>query len=161
MKRILLIPSKIEGVIDVRKLDYFIINDAQYLQQIQSTLVTNKKNANDYKYCQFEEKETIPFFIKIKDKLGDGMQEFEVEKVAFSEIQGEEDYIKSLIEERFLFPIKQKLQNIIYQANYLMTIEKLGEKVEDDKYIDLGVEKEKFDKEISDFDYKKYLNEVV
>lgn len=164
MKRILLIPIKLEGVVDVRSIkdkDYIILDNVQYLEQIQSTLISKKKSTNDYKYCQFEEKSLIPFFIKIKNKLGNGIQEFEIESLTFSEIIGEDDYKKTLIEERYILPIKEKLQSVIYDANFLMISEKLGEKVDEEKYFDLGIEKEKLEKEIKEFDYKKYLDEIV
>jgi len=161
MKRILLIPIKTEGVVDVRQQDYLILDNVQYLEQIQSTLASKKKSINDYKYCQFEEMALIPFFVKIKDKLGNGMQEFEIESLTFSEIVGDDDYKKKLVEERYLLPIKEKLQSVIYDANFLMISEKLGEKVEEEKYLELGIEKEKWEKEVKDFDYKKFLNEIV
>ena len=161
MKRILLIPIKTEGVVDVRQQDYLILDNVQYLEQIQSTLASKKKSINDYKYCQFEEMALIPFFVKIKDKLGNGMQEFEIESLTFSEIVGDDDYKKKLVEERYLLPIKEKLQSVIYDANFLMISERLGEKIEEEKFLDLGIEKEKWDKEVSDFDYKKFLNEIV
>lgn len=161
MKRILLLSTKTEGVIDVRNKDYIIIDNVKYLEQIQSTLVSNKKSVNNYKYCQFEEKETIPFFIKIKDKLGNGMQEFEIEKLTFDEIVGEDDYKKTLIEERHVSPIRKKLQDIINKASYLIVSEKLGTETKEDDFLNLGVEKEKLEKEINEFDYKKYLNEIV
>jgi len=161
MKRILLIPIKTEGVVDVRQQDYLILDNVQYLEQIQSTLASKKKSINDYKYCQFEEMALIPFFVKIKDKLGNGMQEFEIESLTFSEIVGDDDYKKKLVEERYLLPIKEKLQSVIYDANFLMISEKLGEKVEEEKYLELGIEKEKWEKEVKDFDYKKFLSEIV
>ena len=75
MKRILIVPVKTEGIVDVRKKDYFIIDNVQYLEQIQNSLLKNKKNIKDYKFCQFEQNALIPFFIKIKDKLSNGFIE--------------------------------------------------------------------------------------
>lgn len=164
MKRILLIPIKLEGVVDVRSIkdkDYIILDNVQYLEQIQRTLISKKKNVNDYKYCQFEEKALIPYFIKIKDKLGNGMQEFEVESLTFSEIVGVEDYKKELIEERHVLPIKTKLQDVMSKASYMIVSERLGAEIKEDDYLNLGVEKEKLEKEINDFDYKKFLSEIV
>jgi len=161
MKRILLLPKKLEGVVDVRNEDYLIIDNAKYLEQIQSTLISKKRSVKDYKYCQFEEKEIIPFFIKIKDKLENGMQEFEVEKLTFDEIVGEDDYKKALIEERHVLPVQQKLQELINKANHMIISEKLGTEIKEEDYLNLGIEKEKLEKEINDFDYKKYLNEIV
>jgi len=161
MKRILLLPIKLENVIDVRNEDYIIIDNVKYLEQIQSTLISKSKNINNYKYCQFEDKEIIPFFIKIKDKLGNGMQEFEIEKVKFNEIIGTNDYKKELIGERHIVPIKNKIQELMQKANYMIINEKMGSDVKEDDFLELGVEKEKLEKEINEFDYKKYLSEIV
>ena len=164
MKRILLIPIKLEGVVDVRSIkdkDYIILDNVQYLEQIQSTLISKKKSTNDYKYCQFEEKTLIPYFVKIKNKLGNGIQEFEIESLTFAEIVGDDDYKKTLIEERYVLPIKTKLQDIMNKANHMIVSEKLGAEVKEDDYLNLGIEKEKLEKEISEFDYKKFLNEIV
>jgi len=161
MKRILLIPIKTEDAIDVRSVDYLIIDNARYLEDIPKTLMSKGKNINNYKYCQFEEKEVIPFFMKIKDKLGNGMQEFEAEKLTFNEIVGEDDYKKSLIEERHVLPIQKKLQELMNKANYMIVSEKLGTEAKEEDYLNLGIEKEKLEKEIAEFDYKKYLNEIV
>lgn len=160
MKRILLIPIETEGVVDVRTLDYLILDDIKYLEQIQSNLIANGKDLNKYKYCQFEGKAKIPFFIKIKNKLGNGLQEFEVEKLTFNEIDGE-DYKKELIEERHVLPLQKKINSIMIEANNLIILEKLGEEISEEKFLDLGIEKEKLEKEIEVFDYKSCLNEIV
>ena len=161
MKRILIIPIQTSGVVDVRQLDYLILDNVKYLEQIQNNLLAKKKKLEDYKFCQFEEKAIIPFFIKIKDKLGNGMQEFDVEKVMFKEINGTDEYIKSLIEEKYLQPIQQKLDNVLTQANLLIVKEKLGDKIEEEQFINLALEKEQIEKEINEFNYKTYLNEIV
>jgi len=161
MKRILLLPIKLEGSVDVRNEDYIIIDNVKYLEDIQKTLISKSKNVNNYKYCQFEEKEIIPFFLKIKDRLGNGMQEFETEKLTFDEIVGTNDYKKTLVEERHILPLKNKVQDIMNKANYMIINEKMGLEVKEDDFLNLGVEKEKLEKEINEFDYKKYLNEIV
>jgi len=161
MKRILMLPIKLEGVIDVRNEDYIIIDNVKYLEDIQKTLMSKSKNVNNYKYCQFNEKEVIPFFIKIKDRLGNGIQEFEIEKLTFDEIIGTDDYKKGLIEERHILPLKNKVQEIMNKANYMLINEKMGLEVKEEDFLNLGIEKEKLEKEINDFDYKKCLNEIV
>ena len=135
MKRILIIPIQTTGVVDVRQLDYLILDNVKYLEQIQNNLLAKKKKLEDYKFCQFEEKAVIPYFIKIKDKLGNGMQEFDVEKVMFKEINGTDEYIKALIEEKYLQPIQQKLNDVLTQANLLIVKEKLGDKIEEEQFI--------------------------
>jgi len=161
MKRILILPIKLEGVVDVRNEEYTILDNVKYLEDIQKHLISSRKSINNYKYCQFEGKELIPFFIKIKDKLGNGMQEFEVEKVKFKEIVGKKEYKEELIKERHILPVKQKIQGIMEKANRMIIDEKMGLKIKEDDFLELGIEKEKLEKEINDFNYKDFLNEIV
>lgn len=180
MKKILVIPEDSQGIIDVRKVDYLIINKVSYLEDIYSALVSRGKSINKYKFCQFESDGFIPFFINIKDKLSTNnsnttqkqrvefmvsknyaMLEFEIERITFNQLNVEEDVKKQMLEERYIAPNQNKIKEIVYKTAFLMASEKLGDEVNQDNFINLKIEKEKLDEEISQFDYKKHLNEIV
>ena len=161
MKKILILPVASQGVVDVRALEYYIIEDIQFLEQITGFLVKKAKKTADYKYCQFEASEMIPFFIKIKDKLSSGLVEFEASKVTFDEIPHGADTKKALIEERHLKPLDNQMRELIYNTTYHLASERLGCDVDEDEFINLRIQKDELDDKIKKFDYKKFLTEIV
>jgi hypothetical protein len=161
MKRILLLPRTTSGIVDVRKQEYFILNGISYLEEIQTALKKQGKLFADYKFCQFEERETIPYFINIKDKLTNGFAEFECKRVKFKNAPVEEEEKKQMIEERHLAPLQQKMRDIVYQVNYLMAMERLGDEIKEDEFIQIGIQKDKVKEEISNFEYQKYFDEIA
>lgn len=161
MKKILIIPIKTSGVIDIRQTEYYIFNNVQYLQQIQANIIKMGKKILDYKFCQFEETDIIPFFVNIKDRLSQEVAEFEIERVKFIDIPTDEETKKNLIEEIYLKPLDDKMRELIYKTTYWIASERLGEKINEDEFINLRIQKEELDKNIKAFDYKQYLNEIA
>lgn len=161
MKKILLIPNKTTGTIDVRQLEYYVVNGVQYLQQISAFLIKSGKKMADFKFCQFEENEMIPFFFKVKDRLSQEISEFEIERVKFADIPVEEEVKRKLIEEIYLKPLDMQMREIIYKTTYWIATERLGGEIDEDDFINLRLEKDELDDKIKKFDYKKYLNEIA
>lgn len=161
MKRILVLPKTITGIVDVRQQDYYILEKVNYLEQISNALAKQNKNPQNYKFCQFEETETIPFWMNVKDKLTNGFSEFEAEKVKFKQLPISDDDKESLVKSRHLLPLTQELLQAKSDAMELMLQEWRGESIEElqknqaIKKIDDAVKK------IDKFDVQKHMNEIV
>lgn len=162
MKRILLLPKNVTGIIDVRKQNYYILDSVNYLEEITNYLLKNGKRITDFKFCQFEPNDIIPFFVNVKDKLSNSQfQEFEIEKVKFRDMPDTEENKKAYIEARHLTPLQQQMQQIVYQTNYIVAMEKLGEEIKEDDLIQLGLKKDKIKEEMSKFKYQDFYDEIV
>jgi len=161
MKRILILPRKATGIIDIRSEDYLIIDNVNYLEEIFTNLRKAGKNETEYKFCQFEEKEMIPYFINIKDKLTNGYAEFEISRIKFKSLPTDEEKKKSYIEERNLIPIYKNLATIKNELLDLMIEEFKGNTIKEAQKSQTVKKLDDTNTEISKFDYKKYLNEIV
>lgn len=160
MKKILVIPKDITGVIDVRKTDYMIFNDMSTVEQIVTQITASGGQHSVFKFSQFEPNEDIPIFLKVKDRISGGpMVEFEIEKVKFSDIDSED--VEDLVKERFLAKLNQEKLIIGNKVIDLMVEEKLTGKITEDDYKSLKTEYTKVNKQINGFDYKKHLDELV
>ena len=161
MKRILILPKKTSGIVDVRKEDYFIMNDITYLEEITNALQKGGKSPANYKFCQFEEKETIPYFINVKDKLSNGYSEFEVSRVKFKTLEMPEETKQSMINERHLTPLYADLATAKNSILELIIREWRGEETQELQKNQVIKRLDDVNGEIEGFDYKKYLNEIV
>jgi len=160
LKRVLIIPRDSTGIVDVRKLKYLTLENVQYLEQITAAMLQNNMNKTEYKYCQFSQDEKIPVALKIVDRINNGpLVEFDYERVSFE--SANLDDTEDLIENRYLLPLKQEKQAIIGLVVEMMVDEKLGGKITDEDYKEVKKQNSKIDREIKNFDFKKYLKKLV
>lgn len=161
MKKILIMPKTVTGIIDIRKQDYSIIENVYCLEQINDSIRKNGKRIADYKFCQFEEADKIPCFVNVSDKLTNGFSEFECKRIKFKNAPTTEEEKKEMLEYRHIAPLKEKMQKIVYEVVELIAMERLGDKIKEDDFIQLGLQKDKLKEEISSFQYQEFLTEIV
>ena len=160
MKKILVIPQEVTGKTDLRKVDFYTQDNIQYVEEIQRLLVTKGLDFSKYKYCSLENESDIPIFIDVKDKISNStMAQFEIEKCKFKDVDA--DDVSLLIENRYLTKLLQKRYELYQKALDLIIEEKLSGKENEEAYKPLKTEYTKLSKQITSFDYKKYLNEIV
>lgn len=159
MKRVLILPRKTSGIVDLRDEEHYILEKVSYLEDIFAYLLKNNKASALYKFCQFEEKETIPYFIEIKDKLSNGFAEFEISRVKFKDIP--EDKQEKLIEKKHLDPIKEEKSKIKDELLEMLLNEWTGEVIDEPTKAENIKQLSKINNKIAKYDYKKHLTEIV
>ena len=161
MKRVLILPRETSGIVDIRETEHFILDDITYLEEIYKYLIKNSKSAANYKFCQFEEKEIVPFFVKIKDKLSNGFAEFEISRVKFKELPLSEEKVAELIESKHLQPILEEKKAIKGELIELFIDEWTGATIDEPTKTENVKRLAEINKKIDKFDTKKHMNEVV
>lgn len=74
-------------MINEKRHEYFVFDNILEFGQVLRNLVEAQKSHFDYKYCVLQEGQFIPFFMKIRTKLKNQMEEFEFDRVKFSELK--------------------------------------------------------------------------
>jgi exonuclease VII large subunit len=158
--RVLILNKKANGIINLKEEEYFVLDEITEFGQVLRKLTESKKNYFDYKYCVLEENQFIPFFMKTKTKLINQMEEFDFERVRFSELNIEEADKEKIITEMVKTKSNANIKTLEEEVLTLIVKRELGENIE--KRINKIKDKfDKIEKELKNIDYKKFLNEFV
>lgn len=160
MKKVLIIPKNLSGIIDVRKTDYLTLDNVSFLEDITQQMMQNAKSIADYKFCQFEMDETIPIAFKVVDKIsGNALSEFSIDRITFKDIDLDDS--DKLIEDKYLQPIKAERQVLLQSVLELVVLEKIGQEVKQSEYDSLKESFDKIEKKIKDFRHVHYNKKQI
>lgn len=160
MKKVLIIPKDLSGIIDVRKNDYLTLDNVSFLEDITQQMMQNGKSISNYKFCQFEMDESIPIAFKVVDKIsGSALTEFSIERITFKDIDLEDS--EKLIEDKYLQPIKTERQALLQNVLELIVLEKIGTEVKQSEYDALKENFDKVEKKIKDFRHVHYNKKTI
>lgn len=94
--KILIVSGGANDIVDLREYDHFVLEGVTSYSQIQTEMLRRQKDLNSYKYCVLEDEDFIPFYMKIKNKLANYMQEFTFERVQIKDLNLSDDKIKEI-----------------------------------------------------------------
>ena len=158
--RILILNKKAKGIINLKEQDHFLLDNIDNFGEVLKKIIAVGKNHFDYKFCVMEDGEFIPFFMKIKFKMMNQMEEFSFDRVKFSELdideKVKEKFIVDMVEKNNLI----KIGDIEKQVLKLIIRKEFGENIEK-KVNKFKNEYESLEKEMKNIDYKKYINDFV
>jgi hypothetical protein len=160
LMRVLILRNTANGIINIKDYEYFVIDNVTDFRQIITELVSMNKSQFDFKYCILEENEFIPFFMNVKNKLYNQMQEFSFDRVKYSDLAVSEDQKEAMIKQVVIQKNTILIQQLEKQGISLLLKREFGNEVNDD-FLKVGEEIEKLENEIKDINYKNYLDEYV
>ena len=154
--KILIIENTANNIIDIRNYDHFIIENINNFKQIQSEMLNRQKSLYLYKYCVLEDDWFIPFYMNIKNKLTNSMQEFSFERVTVNDLNLSEEQIKEIAHKEIDTNLSQAYNSLLpYLADILeqLNLENVDKTVLEQIR---GLENEKLN-----FDKNKYLHKII
>lgn len=158
--RILILKRDVSGIVFLSNLEHYFIDNVKSFSKISDELYRSGKKMADFKYCEFGDTETVPNCIKIKDKMFNQMDVFEVERVKYSELNLDDSVKESMIKEMVCDNNKPVISTLEDQGVRLLFRKEIGEDKEEE-ILKIGAEIEKLEKEIKECNYKDYMDELV
>ena len=160
--KVILLKKEILGITDLRKHkdDYLILENVLDFNQILTGLSSVGINRLDYKYCSLSDSEDIPFLINVQNDIFNQMQTFKFYRVRYSELNISNDEKKALIERVVKDDMFKRTASIESKAIKLIVKKEFGKDVKK-KLSKLADEMDKIESDMSNINYKDYLNEFI
>jgi len=150
----------VSGIVFLSNLEHYFFDNVKSFSKFSEELYRSGINIADFKYCEFGDTEKVPNCIRIKNKMFNQMDIFEVERVKYKELNVDEKVKESKIREMVCDKNKPLVSNLEDKGIRTLFRKEIGEEM-DEAILKIGADIEKLEKEIKECNYKDYMDELV